>query len=242
MLADSFPSGAPVAALASHHAHARGSATAGDATSAAGPAVEQTAASVAVGARCHGARAIAFGGSYRMLAQRVAHSTFATTITPPPDFDERTRARAAAGSARGAAHCFGIVDPPRSGLHPNVIRAIRGCSAIKRLIYVSCNPTGSFVRDAVECVSFFLLSHSILFYFPPQIDLLTPLRVPPAQTLPAWKDVEEGQAARPPLSPGEVHRRRYVPAHGALRARHPLRAYVTWRYTASLSTWYYVAT
>ena len=127
--------------------------------------MEQTAASVAVGARCHGARAIAFGGSYRMLAQRVAHSTFATTITPPPDFDERTRARAAAGSARGAAHCFGIVDPPRSGLHPNVIRAIRGCSAIKRLIYVSCNPTGSFVRDAVECVSFFLLLHSILFYF-----------------------------------------------------------------------------
>ena len=43
-----------------------------------------------------------------------------------------------------------IVDPPRSGLHQNVIRALRTCKPLKRLVYVSCNPTGSFLEDAVR--------------------------------------------------------------------------------------------
>jgi len=34
-----------------------------------------------------------------------------------------------------------IVDPPRSGLHADVIASIRNCSAIKELIYVSCDVT-----------------------------------------------------------------------------------------------------
>ena len=46
--------------------------------------------------------------------------------------------------------CVAIVDPPRSGLHPKVIRALRECKAIDRLVYVSCNPTGSFVEDAIK--------------------------------------------------------------------------------------------
>jgi len=33
-----------------------------------------------------------------------------------------------------------IVDPPRAGLHNETIRLIRNCNAIKRLVYVSCNP------------------------------------------------------------------------------------------------------
>ncbi|CAG9461479.1 unnamed protein product [Pedinophyceae sp. YPF-701] len=33
-----------------------------------------------------------------------------------------------------------IVDPPRPGLHPSVVRAILGCRHIRRLVYVSCNP------------------------------------------------------------------------------------------------------
>ena len=48
--------------------------------------------------------------------------------------------------------CVAIVDPPRSGLHPKVIRALRECKAIDRLVYVSCNPTGSFVEDAIKLV------------------------------------------------------------------------------------------
>ena len=33
----------------------------------------------------------------------------------------------------------GIVDPPRSGLHRDVLRALRTCKGLNRLIYVSCN-------------------------------------------------------------------------------------------------------
>ena len=35
---------------------------------------------------------------------------------------------------------IGIVDPPRSGLHPNVIKLLRNCIELNKLIYVSCNP------------------------------------------------------------------------------------------------------
>lgn len=40
-----------------------------------------------------------------------------------------------------------IVDPPRCGLHQNVIKCLRKCSKIKKLIYVSCNPTESLLND-----------------------------------------------------------------------------------------------
>ena len=37
-------------------------------------------------------------------------------------------------------NCVGIVDPPRSGLHSQVIVAVRKFKQLKRLVYVSCNP------------------------------------------------------------------------------------------------------
>ncbi|XP_013403739.1 tRNA (uracil-5-)-methyltransferase homolog A [Lingula anatina] len=40
--------------------------------------------------------------------------------------------------------CWGnavaVVDPPRAGLHPKVIHAIRRCHALNRVIFVSCSP------------------------------------------------------------------------------------------------------
>jgi len=42
-----------------------------------------------------------------------------------------------------------VVDPPRQGLHPKVVREIRRCTAIERLIYVSCNPTGPFLDNII---------------------------------------------------------------------------------------------
>ena len=33
----------------------------------------------------------------------------------------------------------GIVDPPRSGLHQNVLKCLRTCKGLDRLVYVSCN-------------------------------------------------------------------------------------------------------
>ncbi|EDV97596.1 tRNA (uracil-5-)-methyltransferase homolog A [Drosophila grimshawi] len=42
-----------------------------------------------------------------------------------------------------------VVDPPRAGLHNRSIAAIRSASAIKRLVYVSCNPH-SAKRNFIE--------------------------------------------------------------------------------------------
>ncbi|RLN78489.1 hypothetical protein BBJ28_00006389, partial [Nothophytophthora sp. Chile5] len=42
-----------------------------------------------------------------------------------------------------------IVDPPRAGLHHQVLRALRSCPPVERIVYVSCNPTNSLVTDAV---------------------------------------------------------------------------------------------
>lgn len=41
-----------------------------------------------------------------------------------------------------------VVDPAREGLHSDVIKTLRVNESIQRLIYVSCNPTGSLVKDA----------------------------------------------------------------------------------------------
>eukprot|EP00735_Rhodelphis_limneticus_P009174 TRINITY_DN258_c0_g1::TRINITY_DN258_c0_g1_i1::g.1622::m.1622 TRINITY_DN258_c0_g1::TRINITY_DN258_c0_g1_i1::g.1622 ORF type:complete len:644 (+),score=106.65,sp/Q8IZ69/TRM2A_HUMAN/31.87/4e-84,tRNA_U5-meth_tr/PF05958.6/9.6e-20,Methyltransf_31/PF13847.1/1.1e-14,Methyltransf_26/PF13659.1/4.4e-09,Methyltransf_18/PF12847.2/1.6e-07,Methyltransf_4/PF02390.12/3.3e+03,Methyltransf_4/PF02390.12/3.3e-07,MTS/PF05175.9/2.5e-06,Methyltransf_25/PF13649.1/3.3e-05,Ubie_methyltran/PF01209.13/0.00019,PCMT/PF01135.14 len=41
-----------------------------------------------------------------------------------------------------------IVDPPRSGLHQDVIRALRSCAGLATLVYISCNPQ-AFVTNSV---------------------------------------------------------------------------------------------
>mmetsp|Transcript_14865 Transcript_14865/g.18389 ORF Transcript_14865/g.18389 Transcript_14865/m.18389 type:complete len:368 (+) Transcript_14865:1-1104(+) len=47
-----------------------------------------------------------------------------------------------------------IVDPPRAGLHPSVIRALRMAPKLETVVYVSCNPTGTFINDAKQlCVT-----------------------------------------------------------------------------------------
>ena len=57
---------------------------------------------------------------------------------------EITKAKA----EHGITNIIAVVDPARDGLHPDVIRAIRSTKEIQRLIYVSCNPSKSLVRDA----------------------------------------------------------------------------------------------
>ncbi|KAG6417915.1 hypothetical protein SASPL_120112 [Salvia splendens] len=42
-----------------------------------------------------------------------------------------------------------IVDPPRVGLHPTVIKVLRTQSRLRRLVYISCNPD-SLVANAIE--------------------------------------------------------------------------------------------
>ena len=43
-----------------------------------------------------------------------------------------------------------VVDPPRPGLHKDCIKAILKCHALKKLVYVSCNPTKALLDDVVE--------------------------------------------------------------------------------------------
>eukprot|EP00698_Gefionella_okellyi_P006164 TRINITY_DN1559_c1_g1_i1.p1 TRINITY_DN1559_c1_g1~~TRINITY_DN1559_c1_g1_i1.p1 ORF type:complete len:373 (-),score=68.63 TRINITY_DN1559_c1_g1_i1:38-1156(-) len=47
--------------------------------------------------------------------------------------------------------CIGVVDPPRSGLHPSVCHYLRNTPLLKRLVYVSCNPD-AFVDNAATYV------------------------------------------------------------------------------------------
>eukprot|EP00571_Detonula_confervacea_P009851 CAMPEP_0172301328 /NCGR_PEP_ID=MMETSP1058-20130122/3240_1 /TAXON_ID=83371 /ORGANISM="Detonula confervacea, Strain CCMP 353" /LENGTH=830 /DNA_ID=CAMNT_0013011397 /DNA_START=42 /DNA_END=2534 /DNA_ORIENTATION=- len=46
-----------------------------------------------------------------------------------------------------------VVDPARDGLHGVVIRTLRANEKIQRLVYVSCNPTATLVRDAAMLCS-----------------------------------------------------------------------------------------
>jgi tRNA (uracil-5-)-methyltransferase len=41
-----------------------------------------------------------------------------------------------------------VVDPAREGLHADVCKTLRSNGKIRRIVYVSCNPTGTLVRDA----------------------------------------------------------------------------------------------
>ena len=48
-----------------------------------------------------------------------------------------------------------VLDPPRAGVQKSVLQALRSCRGLNRVVYVSCNPTGSFVRDcSILCAAF----------------------------------------------------------------------------------------
>lgn len=45
-------------------------------------------------------------------------------------------------------HLVAVVDPPRAGLHDSVLKALRGCMPLRRILYVSCH-SASFIKNAV---------------------------------------------------------------------------------------------
>lgn len=45
-----------------------------------------------------------------------------------------------------------IADPPRAGLHRTVLRAIRRCSALRRLVFIACNPASIVANVADLCM------------------------------------------------------------------------------------------
>ncbi|KAE9593205.1 putative tRNA (uracil(54)-C(5))-methyltransferase [Lupinus albus] len=52
-------------------------------------------------------------------------------------------------SAKQFKNVVAIIDPPRAGLHPTVIKALRTHPGLRRLVYISCNPE-SLVANAIE--------------------------------------------------------------------------------------------
>ena len=54
-----------------------------------------------------------------------------------------------APSSGGSSDVVAIVDPPRPGLHKDCIKALLKCHALRKLVYVSCNPTKSLPDDIV---------------------------------------------------------------------------------------------
>ena len=59
---------------------------------------------------------------------------FLRSLQPP------RAAKAADGSPAPPLNVVAVVDPPRMGLHGTVTRVLRECDALRRLVYVSCNP------------------------------------------------------------------------------------------------------
>lgn len=47
--------------------------------------------------------------------------------------------------------CVAVLDPPRAGLSSNVIGAVRGARAIKRVVYVSCEPNNLWKNVIALC-------------------------------------------------------------------------------------------
>ena len=62
---------------------------------------------------------------------------------------------AAAAAAAGVSYAYddvvAIVDPPRAGLHKNVLWALRKETRLRRLVYVSCNPESMAANCAELC-------------------------------------------------------------------------------------------
>ncbi|KAF6259134.1 hypothetical protein COO60DRAFT_1626180 [Scenedesmus sp. NREL 46B-D3] len=48
-------------------------------------------------------------------------------------------------------HVVAVVDPPRAGLHQSVLRALLACAALKRLVFVSCNPDTLVLNVGLLC-------------------------------------------------------------------------------------------
>ena len=72
-----------------------------------------------------------------------------STGEAPVTADAATTSVTDTSSIDRSSDVVAIVDPPRPGLHKDCIKAILKCHALKKLVYVSCNPTKAFLDDIV---------------------------------------------------------------------------------------------
>ena len=73
----------------------------------------------------------------------------AAAVTAAEATANETAATTPAPSSGGSSDVVAIVDPPRPGLHKDCIKALLKCHALRKLVYVSCNPTKSLPDDIV---------------------------------------------------------------------------------------------
>lgn len=67
------------------------------------------------------------------------------------DLMESLLAQHVGGKAGEEVEVVAVVDPPRMGLHRNVLRALLRCSALKRLVFVACNPENAAGNIVALC-------------------------------------------------------------------------------------------
>lgn len=77
---------------------------------------------------------------------------------------------------------FGVVDPPRNGLHKNILTSLRTTKGLDNLVYVSCNPESMF-RDMIELS---MPEYGKKFRAPPFV----PIKVQPVDMFPHTPHVE----------------------------------------------------
>jgi tRNA (uracil-5-)-methyltransferase len=86
-------------------------------------------------------------GNARFIVGK-AEETMPKVISEYPSLKKRKGATPSTSEEGAPEHKFvAILDPPRGGVHPVALRAIRECEAISRVVYVSCNPN-SLIADA----------------------------------------------------------------------------------------------
>jgi tRNA/tmRNA/rRNA uracil-C5-methylase (TrmA/RlmC/RlmD family) len=78
-----------------------------------------------------------------LLGEAIADAA-ATAEAPAPASPAPSSTRQLPGQLPGRV--CAVVDPPRTGLHPSVCRALRATAAVDRLVFVSCNPRGQAMR------------------------------------------------------------------------------------------------
>eukprot|EP00667_Euglena_gracilis_P005038 EG_transcript_5068 len=95
-----------------------------------------------------------------------------------------------------------ICDPPRGGLHTKFLQWLRGCTAVQRMVYVSCDQN-SLIRDTMQLAK----PRSNQYTGPPfapvcarAIDLFP--HTDHCEVVAVWQRLPDGPVAGPPGSPG----------------------------------------
>lgn len=84
-------------------------------------------------------------------ANAAANGVAASTFVAGRAEDALDALMQGAGLSKDGAKAIAVVDPPRAGLHARVLASLRSCPAVRRIVYVSCNPESMAADAAFLC-------------------------------------------------------------------------------------------